>query len=407
MIIRRVSRLCSSIFASKRVPTCSSNFHQSAQIRDGHRWVERLPTSMRCMTINNYADTLEDLEYDTIHPLYTVVREMKPEQALVRVLAASINPFDIEMTKGYGKNAINAFRKYEGVDEFPMVLGRDYSGVIVKRGKRFRRHEIGDEVWGVRWVVGQGTHAQYVVVNKSEVAFKPKKFNHVESASIPYVACTTWGALQGTDLLKSSEKPVRRNVFVPGGTGGVGSFAAQLLQAYGHRVVTSCAKDALPVVKRLGIETVLDYTSESFFQELAREGPFDVILDTLNERFKSDFVKLLRNNSSKYVSLRPTLLPDTDERGVVAGALQSGSKLLKESISQLYSGKGSYQWGFFQPNALILDNVKPLIEDGKIKPLIDRIYDIGDVYEAYKHCAGGHARGKTVLRMVFGRIGKV
>jgi len=359
-----------------------------------------LPKHMKCLQINKYSSTLEELQcqYETPCP---DLKFMQPNQALVRVHAASINPFDIEMSRGYGRNAINLLRSYSpNSNEFPLILGRDFSGVIVKRGRLFKRFKEGDSVYGVRWVVGQGTHAEYVIVNKSEISPKPNNLTHTEAASIPYVACTSWSA-----LINSGAVPIRGSrklsIFIPGGTGGIGSFAVQLCKAYGHNVVTSCATDGIPLLDSISIPNALDYTAQTYEDDLKSTGPFDVILDTQNERFNDLYKSILRKCAkSKYVSLRPTLLPDTDQKGIALGLLNAGAKYASSSIDQLTHGQGKYQWGFFKPDGVVLDHLKNFVEAGVVKPLVDKVFSIDDILEAYKYVEKGHARGKTVLQMV-------
>ena len=355
---------------------------------------------MKCLQVNKYASSVDKLQYQLTSPS-PVNKFIKPDEALVKIYAASINPFDLEMSRGYGRNAINLVRRYANSKEFPLILGRDFSGVIVKSGRLFKRFKAGDSVYGVRWVSGQGTHAEYVVVKKSEISPKPKNLSHIEAASLPYVACTTWSA-----LINSGSVPVQGSsklkIFIPGGTGGIGSFAVQLCKAYGHSVVTSCASDGISKLKRnILIENVLDYTSSGYEENLKNAGPFDVILDTQNEKYIELYKKTMRDSlKSSYVSLRPTLLPDTDARGIPVGLFNAGIKYIGKTFDQFNSGKGQYHWGFFNPDGMILDRIKDFVENGSIKPLIDRVFSIDDILDAYKYVEKGHSRGKTIIKMV-------
>ena len=356
-----------------------------------------LPANMKCLQLNKYGSTVSDMTCQLTAPCPTE-NDLSPDQALIKVYASSINPFDIEMCTGYGRSAINVFRRYEKTPELPVILGRDCSGVIIKRGKRFRRFRLGDSVCCVRWIVGQGTHAEYVIGNKYEISLKPKNINYNEATYFPYVACTTWNSLIHSGAVPTEGR--RKRIFIPGGTGGIGSFATQLCQAFGHDVVTSCATDGIRILNGLGIQNVIDYTTDSYARDLKCAGPFDVILDTLNEEHIDFFRQLLKPDvSSKYVSLRPSLLPDMDKQGVLMGILNSGTKYLTSTANQLYSGKGTYHWGFFTPNAVILNKIRPLIEDGKIKPVIDKVFGIDNIIDAYKYVEAGHSRGKTVVQM--------
>lgn len=353
--------------------------------------------SMKCLALKSYANSISELDYDLKLQCPTE-RDLKPDEALIKVHAASLNPIDIEMAKGYGNKLINELRKQANVPEFPLILGRDFSGTIVKRGKKFRRFQLDEPVYGVRFVVGQGTHAEYVIANKHEIAPKPSNIDFVEATSFPYVACTAWFALVGTGAVPQEGNPKR--VLIPAGTGGVGSFAAQLCQNFGHDVVTTCASDAVALLENLGLKKVIPYDTESYRDDLKAVGPFDVILDTLNEQSIDFFKELLKPSiTSHYVTLRPSILPETDRQGLGLGLISSGSSLIQANINQLTSGKGVYSWGLFRPNALVLNNVNSLIQSGKIKPLVGKMFDINDVFDAYLYAERGHARGKTIITM--------
>lgn len=355
---------------------------------------------MKCLQINQYAPSIDKLQYQ-LTATSPQEKYIKPDEALVKVCAASINPFDLEMSRGYGRSAINLVRKYANTPEFPLILGRDFSGVIVKSGRLFKRFKTGDPVYGVRWVTGQGTHAEYVTVKKTEISPKPSNLTHSEAASIPYVACTSWSA-----LINSGSVPIhgsrKLNIFIPGGTGGIGSFASQLCKAYGHNVTTSCAPDAIErLQEETSIDNILDYASNDYMENLHNAGPFDVILDTQNEKFIDMYKKTMRDGlKSKYVSLRPTLLPDMDAKGVPIGLMNAGMKYIGNTFDQFNSGKGQYHWGFFSPDGVILDRIKHLVEEGSIKPMVDKVFSIDNIIDAYKYVEKGHSRGKTIIKMV-------
>jgi len=95
-------------------------------------------------------------------------RLRKSTDILVRVHAASVNPIDFRMRSGYGKTLLNLWRKLEKVDEFPLILGRDFSGEVVKTGRLARRYKEGDQVWGTPSVIAGGTHGEFVVASQDE-----------------------------------------------------------------------------------------------------------------------------------------------------------------------------------------------------------------------------------------------
>ncbi|XP_015765929.1 PREDICTED: reticulon-4-interacting protein 1, mitochondrial-like isoform X1 [Acropora digitifera] len=122
-------------------------------------------------------------------------RLRKATDVLVRVHSASVNPIDFRMRSGYGETLLNVWRKMENTDEFPLILGRDFSGEVVKTGRMARRFTEGEQVWGTPSVISGGTHSEYVVASQDEISLKPSNWTHIEAASLPYVACTVWTAL--------------------------------------------------------------------------------------------------------------------------------------------------------------------------------------------------------------------
>ncbi|XP_065657072.1 reticulon-4-interacting protein 1 homolog, mitochondrial [Hydra vulgaris] len=354
-----------------------------------------IPSQMKCIQLESYAPSLSGLNISKIASTKT---NLKPNEILVKVHAASVNPIDIEMSKGYGSTAINFLRKTENIPEFPLILGRDCSGEIVAVGKQFHRLAVGSHVYCTRWVVGQGTHAEYVIVNKNEISLKPKNLSHIEAASLAYVSCTAWNALINSGAVSNNTFKRKKRIFIPGGSGGLGSFATQLCMAYGHDVVTSCSEQNINVLHKLGIKNVLNYESESYFKDLSASGPYDVILDTLKETFKEQFMTLLKKDqSSFYISLSPTILGDVDQLGLPFGLLKAAKNYFSTLACQINDGKGLYYWGFVNPSGLILDNVRLLVEEGKILPLVDRVFNIDDGIESYKYLMEKKSCGKVVI----------
>jgi len=358
-----------------------------------------LPSTMKAFVLNGYANTVSELTPESEFPC-PQVSDMKPNQALVKIHASSINPIDVDMTRGFASKSVNFLRLVGRTSEFPLILGRDYSGVIVAKGNKFKHFREGDSVYGVRWILGHGTHAEYAIVDNSECCEKPKNLDYAEAASIAAVAGTVWYTLIKTGAVPILNNP--KQILIPGGAGGIGTFATQLCQAFGHDVVTTCAPDAVPMLHDLGIKNVINYQSETYEEDLRNAGPFDVILGTLREeekhlKFFQQFLK--PGMKSRFISLQSSILADTDEKGLIFGTALASYKLVRDTIGQLQDGKGLYLWGFSGPDCNVLNNMKDLFEQGNVRPVIDRTFDITDAVDAYKYVEAGHARGKTVITM--------
>ena len=119
------------------------------------------------------------------------VPEPKSNQVLVKVSASSVNPLDLMKREGYGKSIFEKQRKHI----FPWIIGSDFSGTVAEIGSNISQFKIGDEVWGCSSNASSGTHAEYVCIDLDEITHKPSQLDHLQAASLPYVAQTTWSAI--------------------------------------------------------------------------------------------------------------------------------------------------------------------------------------------------------------------
>lgn len=323
-----------------------------------------------------------------------------PTDILVRVHSASVNPIDYRMRSGYGESLLNLWRKLENVKEFPLVLGRDFSGEVVKTGRLARRFRKGDQVWGTPSVIAVGTHGQFVVASQDEMSIKPFNWTHSEAASLPYVACTVWTALASRAGLKP-ENSHDKHVLVLGGSGGIGNFAIQLLKAWGAFVTTTCATDAVELVTGLGADHVIDYSAADMKEQLESLGSFDVILDPFGGDVGEQYTSLLSKwKGAIYVTLAPPLLSKTDEYGTGLGLLSAGQYLTSSALQKAFCSGSLVSWGFFSPNGAALDYIRSLCQSGMIKPVIQEEFPFSKTNEAYVKLESGHARGKIVVNMI-------
>ncbi|KAL9968522.1 hypothetical protein ACROYT_G020629 [Oculina patagonica] len=327
-------------------------------------------------------------------------RLRKATDILVRVHAASVNPLDFRMRSGYGQTLLNLWRKLEKVNEFPLILGRDFSGEVVKTGRLARRFKQGDQVWGTPSVIAGGTHGEFVAASQDEISIKPSNWMHSEAASLPYVACTVWTALVSRAGLKPNRCHDKR-VLVLGGSGGIGSFAIQLLKAWGAYVGSTCSADAVDLVAGLGADLVVDYSAASAMEELATSGGFDVILDPFGGDIGETYARLLSKwKGSMFVTLAPPVLSNTDKLGASLGLLSAGQSFTSTAFQEALCGGSLVLWGFFSPNGAALDHIRSLCQSGKIKPVVQEVFPFSKTNEAYAKLESGHARGKIVISMI-------
>ena len=191
--------------------------------------------------------------------------EVRDDDVLVQIHAASVNPLDLKI-RGGSLKLILPYR-------LPFVLGNDLAGVVVRVGSRVRRFKRGDEVYARPDQDRIGAFAEFISIKEDAVASKPKDLTMEEAASIPLVGLTAWQALIERANLKAGQ-----NVLVHAGSGGVGTFAIQLAKHVGALVATTTSTANLDWVKRLGADIVIDYRKDDF-ETLLHD--YDVVLDTL------------------------------------------------------------------------------------------------------------------------------
>jgi NADPH:quinone reductase-like Zn-dependent oxidoreductase len=170
---------------------------------------------------------------------------IKPNDILVEVHAAGLNPIDYMIAKGMFKPILKF--------QLPVTMGSDLAGVVVEVGSRVTRFKQGDSVFASTFDLGTGALAEFAVVPENAAAIKPAKLDFVQAASIPMVGLTSWQALKGRARLKPGQK-----VFIPAGSGGIGTFAIQLSKHLGAKVGTTTSTSNIELVQSLGADEVIE-----------------------------------------------------------------------------------------------------------------------------------------------------
>jgi NADPH:quinone reductase-like Zn-dependent oxidoreductase len=323
-------------------------------------------------------DTMKAIVRDTYGPPDVLeLRDIdKPgiedDEVLVRVRAAGVGrdvwhvmvglPYPIRLA-GYGLRAPNN-----------PVIGSDVAGVVEAHGKNVTRFKPGDEVFGI----GKGSFAEYVCAREDKLAPKPANLTFEQAAVVAISGST---ALQG--LRDHGKVRQGQEVLVIGASGGVGTFAVQLAKAFGAHITGVCSTKKVEMVRSIGADHVIDYTKEDFAKS---EHRYDLILDI--------------GGNSSLARLRHALNPkgtlvitggETDGRWLGGTDRQVRAMLLSPFVGQ--------KLGTFvnKENHEDMIALKELIEDGKVTPVIDRMYPLDKVPEAIRYLAEGHARGKVVI----------
>jgi NADPH:quinone reductase-like Zn-dependent oxidoreductase len=281
-------------------------------------------------------------------------------EVLIRVHAAAINPVDRAIRQGLFKDRI----RYH----LPMIPGWDVSGVIEAVGPGVTRLKVGDEVYSRPDIGRDGAYADYVVVKESEVALKPKSIDHVNAAAIPLTALTAWQALFNAGKLSAGQ-----TVLIHGAAGGVGSFAVQLAKIKGARVIGTASQRNHDYLRSLGADQVIDYNTTKF-EDVVRN--VDVVLDTITHDTADRSYGIIRKGGI-YVSI---LMPPSQEKAAAHGI----------HVAHV----------FVQPSIDQLNELATLVDSGKLKVQIEKVFPLSDARAAHDLNATGHTRGKIVLRVV-------
>lgn len=310
---------------------------------------------MQAIIINRYGGP-EVLELATVDRPH-----IKENELLVKVQATSINPVECAMRRGQLKYLFRL--------KFPAILGVDVSGEVVEVGATVNNFKVGDAAYAFLRPNVSGAYAEYAAVPAAWTGIKPANLSHTEAAAVPGVGLTALQVLRNTAQLQSGQK-----VLINGGSGGVGTFAIQIARALNAVVTAVCSTPKVELVKSLGAQRVIDYTQEDFTQDKDR---YDVILDCVGNKTFLACRRLLKQYGL-YVTVVPRF-----------------RQFLHNLLAVLFPGKRSKV--FVVEPGKDIDVLTRLIEDGKVKPIIDRIYTLSQIAEAHRYCEQGHTAGKIVV----------
>jgi NADPH:quinone reductase-like Zn-dependent oxidoreductase len=324
------------------------------------------PAIMKAITQDRYGPA------EALHLAQVGLPEIAEDEVLVRVRAAGVDrgvvhlmtglPYPVRLV-GYG------LRKPKNP-----VLGMDLSGVVTAVGSAVTEFAPGDEVFGI----GRGSFAEYAPALKSKLAPKPANTTHLQAAAIAISGLTALQAVRD----HAHAAPGCR-ILVTGASGGVGSFAVQIAKALGAEVTGVCSASKMDVVRSIGADDVIDYTSQDF----TRTGEhFDAVVDTGGNRSLSDLRRILTD----------------DGRLVIVGG-ENGGRWLGGADRQLramvLSRFVSQDLGTFisKESGKDLRVLAQMIEAGDLTAVIDTTYPLSEAADAVRHVEQGRSRGKVVI----------
>lgn len=277
----------------------------------------------------------------------------KKREVCIRIHATTVTSGDVIMRKLpfllSGIFEIIAILSFGYKSPRRKILGHELAGEIEAVGNQVRGFKIGDQVFASTGLIG-GAHAEYICLHESGmVASKPKSMTFEKAAAVPV------GAVTALNILRKGNIQAGQKVLIYGASGSVGSFAVQLAKYHGAEVTGVCSTANVELVKSTGADKVIDYTAENF----AESGEtYDIVFDAVGKITKSQCKRILDDTGS-FVSVK---------------------SILKEKREDLIF-------------------LSEIIDDGKVKSVIDRTYPLEDIVEAHRYVDTGRKRGNVVITL--------
>lgn len=307
-----------------------------------------------------------------------------PGEILVQVHAVGLNPIDTIIPKGTFKPVLKF--------DLPATIGSDVAGVVVEIGSGVKRFKVGDAVFASVFDLSRGTLADFVAVPERVAAFKPASLDFVEAASIPMVGLTSWQAFKERAGLRREQK-----IFIPAGSGGIGTFAIQLAKHLGAKVGTTTSTGNIDLVKSLGADEVVDYKRQEF-ETLLRD--YDMVLGTVRGDGIEKSLQILKPKSI-IVSLVGPLDAAFARARHLNVLLRLVFSLMSWKIRRLAKKRDvRYSFLFVHPDGEQLAEIGSIVDAGGIRPVIDKVFPFDQAKEALAYLETGRAKGKVVVRLI-------
>ncbi len=315
-------------------------------------------STMRAMVMSSTG------EADVLHAAEVPMPVRANAEFLIKVVAAGVNPIDVKTRAGRGAAG--------AITQYPVVLGNDFSGIVVESPYESHPLKPGDEVYGMTMVPRLGgAYAEYLTVPAMSIARKPRSLSHVEAAAVPLAAMTAWGAV--VEVAKAHEG---QRMLIHAGGGGVGHFAVQFASFFGARVITTGSTRNASWLRELGAHEVIDY-STTRFEDVVKD--LDVVIDLIGN--------VADDTGSRSLSvLKPggllVNIPTGSWPTFMADATAAGMRATGYRVS---------------PDGATLAVISRLIESGDVRVFVDQVFDLADAAAAHLAIETGHTRGKVVL----------
>lgn len=306
------------------------------------------------------------------------------DDVLVKVHAASVNPLDLRIRNGDFK----AFLPYR----LPLVLGNELAGTVVRVGPSVTRFTVGDEVYARPDKDRIGTFAELIAVHQDDLAPKPATLTMAEAASLPLVALTAWQVLVERARVQPGQK-----VLIHAGTGGLGSVAVQLAKALGAHVATTVSTAKVDLARDLGADVVIDYRTQDFEEVL---DSYDVVLDSLGGENLAKSLRVVKPGGMVISVAGPPDPAFARELGANPILRLAMTALSFRTRRNARHQGVTYSFLFMRASGDQLRKLTPLIDTGKIRPVVDRVFPFEETVQAMEYVEKGRAKaGKVVVTM--------
>lgn len=333
---------------------------------------------MKAFTLKRYGKSPQ-LDFSDIPRL-----KIKPNEILVQVHAVGLNPIDNMIAKGTFKPILKF--------QLPATMGSDLAGIVVEAGNRVTRFKPGDAVFASIFDLGMGSLAEFAVVPESVAVLKPSNLDFVQAASVPMVGLTSWQALKERSDIKPGQK-----VFIPAGSGGIGTFAIQFAKYLGAKVGTTTSTGNVDLVQRLGADEVVDYKKQEF-QDVLQD--YDVVLGTIRGDVIEKSLRILKPNSVIVSLVGPLDAAFAQARGMNF-FMKFVFGLMSHKIIRQASQIGTkYSFLFVHPDGDQLAEIGKIVEAGHIVPVIDKVFPFDQTKEALAYLEQGRSKGKVVVKII-------
>jgi NADPH:quinone reductase-like Zn-dependent oxidoreductase len=332
---------------------------------------------MKAFVLSRYGKT------EPVHAVDVPEPEMRSDDVLVEIHAASVNPVDFKIRNGEAKPLLPY--------KMPLVMGSDLAGVVVSCGPNVAGFKPGDEVYARADKDRIGTFAEMIAVNEKAVAKKPRTLDMVQAAAVPLVGLTAWQA-----LVEMAQVQPGQRVLIHAGSGGVGTIAIQVAKHLGAIVTTTTSTANVEWVKNLGADVVIDYKKDDF-ETIVHD--YDVAFDTLGGETLKESLPVIKPGG-KVISVAGPPEPEFAREYGLNWVVTQAIRVLSFQIRRKAKRRQvTYSFLFMKPSGSQLSELGSLIDSGAIRPVVDRVFPFQSTQEALAYVEEGHAKGKVVVQI--------